>query len=65
LVFNAPRLALINVQTLKMSFPVAVDGTHFASAAYTFSPNFRGVLYQGETTAGEGLFIAPIELPQE
>jgi hypothetical protein len=61
--FNAPKLALIDVQTMKMSFPPSADGNRFPTGAYTFSPDFRWVLYQDEGTDGEGVFLAPVQLP--
>jgi len=63
--FNAPRLALIDVRTMKMNFPVSADGSRFTAGAYTFSPDFRWVLYQGEGTDGEGVFLAPVQLPKD
>jgi hypothetical protein len=63
--FNGPRLALIDVTTMKMCFPPSADGTRFGSNSYTFSSDFRWVLYQGETSDGEGLFLAPVEMPKE
>jgi hypothetical protein len=63
--FNGPRLALIDVTTMKMCFPVLADGAKFGSNSYKFSSDFRWVLYQGEGTDGEGLFLAPVELPRE
>lgn len=62
--FRAPRLALIDVRTMKMNYPVAADGSRFHSASYTFSPDFRRVLYQGERSDGEGLFHAPVTINQ-
>jgi hypothetical protein len=63
--FNGPRLALIDVTTMKMCFPSSADGAKFGSHAYKFSSDFRWVLYQGETSDGEGLFLAPVEMPRE
>ena len=63
--FNGPRLALIDVTTMKMSYPVKADGASFQSHSYNFSSNIRWVLYQGEDGDGEGLFIAPVELRRE
>lgn len=62
--FTGPRLALIDVTTMKMCFPASADGTKFGSNSYTFSSDFRWVLYQGETGGGEGLFLAPVEMPK-
>lgn len=63
--FNGPRLALIDVTTMKMCYPASADGTKFGSHSYKFSPDFRWVLYQGETSDGEKLFLAPVEMPKE
>lgn len=65
LLFKAPKLALIDVRTMKMNFPATADGGRFHSGAYTFSPDFHWVLYQSEGSDGEGLFLAPIQLPIE
>jgi hypothetical protein len=62
--FNGPRLALIDVTTMKMCFPVSADGAKFGSHSYKFSPDFRWVLYQGERSDGAGLFLAPVEMPR-
>jgi hypothetical protein len=63
--FNGQRLALIDVTTMKMCFPVSADATKFGSSTYKFSSDFRWVMYQGEGIDGEGLFLAPVELPKE
>lgn len=63
--FNGSRLALIDVTTMKMSFPESENGTRFPSHAFTFSPDFRWVLYQGEDANEQGLFLAPVELPKD
>jgi hypothetical protein len=63
--FNGQRLALIDVKTMKMCFPVAANGGKFASHSYKFSPDFRWVLYQGETGDSEGFFLAPVEMLKE
>jgi hypothetical protein len=63
--FNGQRLALIDVTTMRMCFPVPADGARFSSHSYKFSPDFRWVLYQGETSEGEGLLLAPVEMPKE
>jgi hypothetical protein len=60
--FNGPRLALIDVVTMKMCFPVSADKAKYASHWYKFNSAFRWVLYQGE---GVGLFLAPVEMPKE
>jgi hypothetical protein len=58
-------LALIDVTTMKMCFPASADGTKFGSNSYKFSSDFRWVLYQGERSDGEGLFLAPVEMPRK
>jgi hypothetical protein len=63
--FNGQRLALIDVTTVKMSFPMPADAKRFSSHAYEFSPDLRWALYQGEGTEGEGLFLAPVEIPKD
>lgn len=63
--FIGPRMALIDAETLKMCFPTCADESRFPSAAFSFSPNFRWVLYQGEVTDEEGVFLAPVELPKD
>ena len=63
--FNGPRLALIDVTTMKMCFPASADGAKLGSHAYKFSSDFRWVLYQGEGAPGESLILAPVELPKE
>jgi hypothetical protein len=63
--FNGPRLALIDVTMMKMCFPTSADGMRFGSNSYTFSSDFRWVLYQGEAGDGEGLFLAPVEMPRD
>jgi hypothetical protein len=61
--FDGPRLALIDVTTMKMCFPASADGAKFASHAYKFSPDFHWVLYQGEGEGGEALFLSRVEMP--
>jgi hypothetical protein len=63
--FNGQRLALIDVTAMKMCFPVTADVARFPSHTYQFSPDFRWVLYQGQKEDGEGLYIAPVEMPKE
>jgi hypothetical protein len=63
--FNGPRLALIDVTTMKMCFPASADGVKVGSHSYKASSDFRWVLYQGEGMEGEGLFLAPLEMPKE
>jgi hypothetical protein len=58
-------LALIDVTTMKMSFPESANEGQFESYTYKFSSDFRWVLYRGEGTDGEGLFLAPVESPGE
>jgi hypothetical protein len=61
--FNGQRLALIDVTSMKMSFPALADRRRFGSHSFTFSPDFHWVLYQGEDDDGEGLYLAPVEMP--
>ncbi len=61
--FKGPRLALIDVTTMKMCFPASADGARFGSDAYKFSPDFHWVLFQGEGSDGEGLFLSRVEMP--
>ncbi len=61
--FNGPRLALIDITMMKMCFPPSADGSRFPSYSYVFSPDFRWVLYEGETCDGGGLFLAPVAIP--
>jgi hypothetical protein len=63
--FNGPRPALIDVTTMKMCFPKSADGSKAGSHTYKFSSDFRWVLYQGGAIEGEGLFLAPVEMPRE
>jgi len=63
--FNGQRLALIDVTTMKMCFPVSADGAKFGSHSYKFSSDFRWVLYQGQGIDGDGLFLAPVAMPRE
>ena len=62
--FNGQRLALIDVTTMKMCFPASADGAKFGSHSYKFSPDFHWVLFQGEASDGEGLFLAPVVPPR-
>ena len=63
--FNGQRLALIDVTTMKMSFPMMADGAKLGSHSFNFSSDFRWVLYQGDSRDGEGLFVAPVEMPKD
>lgn len=63
--FNGQRLALIDVTTMKMSFPVPSNWPKAGSHGYKFSSDFRWVMFQGEGSDGEGLFLAPVEMPRE
>ncbi len=62
--FNGPRLALIDVTSMKMCFPVSTDGMRLGAYTYKFSPDFHWVLFQGEASDGEGLFLAPVVPPR-
>ena len=61
--FDGPRLALIDVMTMKMCFPASADGAKFASHSYKFSLDFHGVLFQGEGSDGGALFLSRVEMP--
>jgi hypothetical protein len=61
--FDGPRLALIDVTTMKMCFPASADVAKFASDSYKFSPDFRWVLFQGEGSDGGALFLSRVETP--
>ncbi len=61
--FNGQRLALIDATTMKMCFPASTGGATFGSFTYKFSPDFHWALFQGEGSDGEGLFLAPVEMP--
>jgi hypothetical protein len=61
--FDGPRLALIDVTTMKMCFPALADTARFASHSYKFSPDFRWVLFQGEGNDGEALFLSRVDMP--
>jgi hypothetical protein len=52
--FSAPRLALLDVETLKMNYPVAKSKV---DSCYTFSPDFRWVLW---SRAEKGLFLGKV-----
>jgi hypothetical protein len=62
--FNGPRLALIDVETMKMSYPAIAGGAKLDSHSCKFSPDFRWALYQGSGSDGDGLFLAPVEMPE-
>jgi hypothetical protein len=62
--FNGQRLALIDVTTMNMCFPASTDGMRLGSYTYKFGPDFHWVLFQGEASDGEGLFLAPIFPPR-
>jgi len=51
------RLAFLDVQTLKMSYPLTKKD---ASRSHTFSPDFKWVLWQGHD---EGLYVSPVVMP--
>lgn len=56
LVFQGPRTALIDVQTLKMSFPVAKDS---GFNSLDFSPDFKAALGAKE----DGNYLGRVEFP--
>jgi hypothetical protein len=61
--FQARRLALIDITTMKMNYPTQrpAPGT---SAFYIFSPDFRWVLCQKEEAEKSGLYLARV-VPSE
>jgi hypothetical protein len=65
--FNGPRLALIDIATLKMSYPTpAADAKLYPAHGYTFSLDGRWVLYEGEDgSAGAGLHFGRVRRPGE
>jgi hypothetical protein len=62
--FNSGRLALIDIESMKMNYPVprAAPGT---SASYTFSPDFRWVLCQKEEGEKVGLYLGRVVTSSE
>ena len=52
--FTVPRLAFLDVETMKLSYPIAKSKE---STEYTFSPDFHWVLWH---RAEEGLFLGKI-----
>ena len=62
--FNGPKLALIDVITMKMCFPKTVEGTGPPAYSCRFSPDFRWIFYEGDDE-NEGLFLAQVELPEQ
>jgi hypothetical protein len=63
--FNGSRLALIDTMTMKMCFPNSADGMKLGSYSCKFSSDLRWVLYQGERSDGEGIFLATVEMPKQ
>jgi hypothetical protein len=59
--FSGRRLALIDVETMKMNYPVIAGGVKLDLRSFRFSPDFRWVLYKGSDREGAGLFLAPVE----
>ena len=51
------RLAFLDIQTLKMSYPLA---TKDPSAGHTFSPDFKWVVWQKPE---DGLYVSPVVVP--
>ena len=62
--FNAGRLALIDIDSMKMNYPVP-RSTPGTSASYTFSPDFRWVLCQKEENEKAGLYLGRVVKPDE
>jgi hypothetical protein len=48
-----------------MCFPQIASAVTIDSGSCKFSPDFRWVMYQHDSVDGEGLFLAPVELPQD
>jgi hypothetical protein len=57
--FNPGRLALININSMKMSYPIPRKPPG-ASALYTFSPDFRWVLINKEQDDKAGLYLGRV-----
>jgi hypothetical protein len=62
--FNGPRLALIDVSTMKMCYPDSSAGPKQGWPTYRFSADLRWMLFDGEGVPGEGLYLAPVDLPE-
>jgi hypothetical protein len=62
--FHGPRLALIDVSTLKMNYPAPVEkDKKFRSYGYQFSRDFQWVLYQRDGISSEGLQLGKVQMP--
>jgi hypothetical protein len=61
--FQARRLGLIDVSSLKMNYPTNSDCTENQSS-YSFSPDFHWVLYEKRGGAN-GLFLGKVVLPTQ
>lgn len=59
LLLHLNRLAIIDVQTMKMSYPLA---TKDESRSHTFSPDFKWVLWQKPE---DGLYVSPVIMPPD
>jgi hypothetical protein len=62
--FQAARLALIDVTSMKMSYPTPRP-TPGTSVFYTFSPDFRWVVYEKDEAGKSGLHLGRIVLPEK
>ena len=62
---NMQELAIIDVTTMKMCFPEFNHEGDFDTHSFKFSSDMRWVLYQGEGSDGKGLFLAPVEMPND
>lgn len=62
--FNTNRLSLIDIDSMKMNYPTpkSAPGT---SVWYTFSPDFRWVLWQKEENEKSGLYLGRVVNPDE
>jgi hypothetical protein len=59
LLLHLNRLAFLDVQTLKMSYPLPIKDE---SRSHTFSPDFKWVLWQ---VPDDRLYVSPIVMPPE
>ncbi len=62
--FDARRLALIDITTMKMNYPTTLNGLG-TSSSYLFSPDFRWVLCQKEDAEKSGLYLGRVVLPEQ
>ena len=62
--FSGQRLP-IDITSMKMCFPQTADVVGIDPFSCKFSPDFRWVMYQHDNVDAEGLFLAPVELPED